>query len=73
MGGYGSGRTAGKQIAEDCKSLHVNRWQREGILTTGRSGSWVWSRDGEECGRIGYSVTGAGVVLSYRVRCCGGD
>ena len=73
MGGYGSGRTGYNQKAEDCRSLDVNRFRREGILTEGRCGNWVWSRDGEEVGRIGYSFTPSGLVLDYRVRAYGGD
>ncbi len=73
MGGYGSGRTGRKQIAEDCKSLDVNRLQREGVLNVGVMGNWVWFSNGEEVGRIGYSMTDAGLKLNYRVRCHGND
>ena len=44
MGGYGSGRTSYKQKAEHCRSLDVNRLNREGCLKHGRQGNWVWSR-----------------------------
>lgn len=56
MGGYGSGRSGGKQKAEDCKSLDVNRLHRERCLSIGRAGHWVWSRDGEETRSTGYRM-----------------
>ncbi len=73
MGGYGSGRPSGKQLAEDCRSLDVNRLHREGCLTPGRIGGWVWSRDGEEVARIGFKAEDARLVLNYRVRVHGDD
>jgi hypothetical protein len=73
MGGYGSGRTSYKQKAEHCRSLDVNRLNREGCLRPGRQGNWVWSRDGEEVGRIGYRAEEGRFVLDYRVRQYGGD
>lgn len=73
MGGYGSGRRSSKQIAEDCKSLDVNRFHRGGCLRPGRSGNWVWSRDGEEVGRINYKAEEGRLVLDYKVRVYGGD
>lgn len=73
MGGYGSGRTGYKQKAEDCRTLDVNRLHREGCLTPGRMGNWVWSRDGNETARIGYRAEKGHIVFSYRVRVNGGD
>ncbi len=73
MGGYGSGRPSHKQKAEDCRSLDVNRLQREGCLTNGRAGHWVWLRNEEEVGRIGYSSNNGRLNLDYRVRLYGGD
>ncbi|WP_138935920.1 hypothetical protein [Roseovarius arcticus] len=73
MGGYGSGRLSYRQKAEDCRSLDVNRFHRDGCLRPGRQGNWVWSRDGEEVGRIGYKAKGGRLVLDYRVRQYGGD
>ncbi|MFX0544353.1 hypothetical protein ACEWPL_002275 [Roseovarius sp. S1116L3] len=73
MGGYGSGRPSYRQKAETCRSLDVNRFHREGCLRPGRQGSWVWSRDGEEVGRIGYKSEEGRLLLNYRVRQYGGD
>lgn len=73
MGGYGSGRPSSKQIAEQCKSLDVNRFHRDGCLRPGRTGNWVWSRDGEEVGRINYRAEERRLVLDYKVRVYGGD
>mgnify|MGYP003135067134 FL=1 len=73
MGGYGSGRRGYKQKAEHTISLDVNRLHREGCLSPGRRGNWVWSRDGQETGRIGYHATERHFVLDYKVRVYGGD
>ena len=73
MGGYGSGRPSYKQKAEECRSLDVNRFHRDGCLKPGRHGNCVWSRDGEEVGRIGYKAQDGRLVLNYRVRQYGGD
>jgi hypothetical protein len=73
MGGYGSGRPSSKQMAEHCKSLDVNRFHREGCLRPGRMGNWVWSRDGQEIGRIDYKAEDGRLVLDYKVRMYGGD
>lgn len=73
MGGYGSGRRAFSQKAEDTRSLDVNRMHREGCLLPGRKGSWVWLRDGEEVGRIGYRAGDNLLTLDYRMRLYGGD
>jgi hypothetical protein len=68
MGGYGSGRTSYKRKAEHCRSLDVNRMQRDGCLREGSRGDWVWWCDGDEIGRIGHRFTGGQLVLNYRVR-----
>ena len=73
MGGYGSGRPSYKQKAEDCRSLDVNRFHRDGCLVPGRMGNWVWSRDGKEIGRIDYKAEDGRLVLDYKVRMYGGD
>ena len=73
MGGYGSGRTSYKQKAENCRSLDVNRLNREGCLEHGRQGNWVWSRDGQELARIGYKADDGRFILDYKIRQYGGD
>jgi hypothetical protein len=73
MGGYGSGRPSYKQKAEDCRSLDVNRFHRDGCLVPGRTGNWVWSRDGKKIGRIDYKAEDGRLVLDYKVRMYGGD
>jgi hypothetical protein len=68
MGGYGSGRPGNKQKIEGCKSLDVNRFHREGILATGRRGSWIWSQDAVEVGRIDYEAQEGRLILKYKVQ-----
>jgi len=73
MGGYGSGRIGHKQRAEGCKSLDVNLLHRDGCLCIGRAGYRIWTRDGEETGRIGYRMKTDGFFLAYKVRPNGGE
>ncbi|MBL4768335.1 MAG: hypothetical protein JKY94_11585 [Rhodobacteraceae bacterium] len=73
MGGYGSGRPTYKQKAESCRSLDVNQMHRAEGLKEGWKGFWVWSRDGEEVGRIGCRAEQGRLFLDYRVKQYGGD
>jgi hypothetical protein len=73
MGGYGSGPQSSKQKVEECRSLNVNCFRREGGLTPGKTGDWMWSRDGEEIARVGFKAEDGRLVLDYRVRLNGGD
>jgi hypothetical protein len=68
MGGYGSGRPSHKQKIESCKSLDINRFHRKGILATGRRGSWIWSQDAVEVGRIDYEAQEGCLILKYKVQ-----
>ena len=72
MGGYGSGRSGPKQKAEHRKSPDVNRLHREGCLRPGRLGKWIWPRNDEEVGRLGYKAEEGRYVLDFRVRVSGG-
>lgn len=60
MGGYGSGRYGmrawKKTTVEDCRSLDVGCWVREGIIAPGvvSSGGWQWTRGGKSVASIGY-------------------
>ena len=84
MGGYGSTRWGAYSKAttvEECRSLDVNRWMREGIIApdTRCYGSWVWtnSATGERAASIGYEVDTQGrlgwVRLYYTVTPWDGD
>ena len=53
---------------DDCRSIDVNRLNREGCRRAGWMGAWQWMRDGEKVASIklrGRSRLGA---LTYRVR-----
>ena len=57
MGGYGSGRWGGcsKKIqVEECRKLTIHFFKP--YLIPGYSGQVIWSRNGVENGKIGYSV-----------------
>ncbi|MGJ8610226.1 MAG: hypothetical protein ACSHWY_03975 [Octadecabacter sp.] len=42
-------------------------------MRVGRAGHWIWSRDGEETGRIFYQMKADGFSLDYKVRLYGGE
>ena len=66
---YGAGRPATHVKAEHCKRLDVRRWQREGALRPGVSGTWGWSNTetGERTGTIGYRAGDGFVHLDYAI------
>lgn len=69
MGGVGSGnryRFDKKTTTDDCRSLDVRRFHREGLLKSGTVFSWRWSRHGREVASIGALVYEDKLVLSYR-------
>ena len=75
MGGFGSGRPSGsgRDTAEACRSLDVNRLHRSGYLTPVWRGSWQWTRDGVQVASINLRTMADRVILSYRVRTAGGE
>jgi hypothetical protein len=76
MGGIGSGRWYRwdkKNTVEDCGSLDVRRWQRDGLLTPGRRFTLQWTRDGETVANIAVRVEAGCVFLSYRSQRNGGE
>lgn len=71
MGGLGSGnwyRFDKKHLVEECWSLDVNRWHREGLLRPGLYFSWAWELKGEKKASIGVRTFPAAVELSYTIR-----
>ena len=71
MGGLGSGRHwrfNSRDTVEDCRSLDVRRWQRDGLLSPGNGFNWQWSRNGETMANIGVGVEAGQLSLTYRVR-----
>ena len=68
MGGSGSGswyRFDKKAAVEDCRSIDVRRWKREGYLEPGNWFSWAWYMDDESVASIGVRTLDNGVELSY--------
>ena len=70
MGGFGSGCSAGggKTKVEACRSLDVNRLNREGCLVPGWRGGRQWTREGENVASIGLNSEADRLHLSYRYR-----
>ena len=69
MGGLGSGnryRFDKKTTTDECRSLDVRRFHREGLLRSGTSFSWRWWRAGRKVAFIGTLVYQDKLVLSYR-------
>lgn len=84
LGGFGSTRWGWHSKAttvEECRSLDVNRWIREGIIVpeSRRWGSWVWTNSytNKQTASIGYEVNTTGsppwVRLYYTVTPWAGD
>ena len=73
MGGYGSGRTSGKQRAEHSRVLNITTLHRSGCLKAGWSGGWSWTRDGQDQARISLRVEQGHIVLDYNMRPDGGE
>jgi hypothetical protein len=48
MGGFGSGRPAGRGKVEACRSIDANWLHREGCLRAGSMASCQWSHDGDK-------------------------
>ena len=71
MGGTGSGnwyRFDKKTTTEECRSLDVRRFRREGLLKPGHWFSWCWWRAEEKVASIGVFVRQDRLVLAYRHR-----
>ena len=68
MGGMNSGRRdqGGKKTTEDCRSLDVRKFQRDGLLKNGKSFGWNWTRNGEKMASIQVQVKDNRVILDYR-------
>ena len=58
----------GRLTCENCKSIDVRRWHREGRLSTGQYFSCSWSFGGEPSGSIAVRTWSNAVILMYRVR-----
>lgn len=68
MGGLGSGgRNKRKFSVEECKSLDIRRFKREGYLKPGLSFEWAWYRDIEKASSIGIGIKEDFMILSYMV------
>ena len=70
VGGPGSGnrrRFDAKERVEDCLSLDVRRWHREGVLEPGQYSSWAWYRGGRKVSSMGVWAIHGAVELSYSV------
>ena len=75
MGGFGSGRPSGsgRNTVEACRSIDINRLNKEGCLSPGWAGSLRWTRDGEKVASINLRAEADRLHLSYRVRVGGGE
>jgi hypothetical protein len=74
LGGVGSGnryRFDKKTTTDECRSLDVRRFNREGLLKSGNLFSWSWSRAGREVASMGAFVYQNKLVLSYRSKAGG--
>ncbi len=71
MGGVNSGswyRWDKQDTVEECRTLDVRHWRRDGVLTPGTSFNITWSRRGQTTAQIGARVEVGRVFLTYRYR-----
>jgi hypothetical protein len=76
MGGRGSGRRwhyGAHNTTSDYRALDVRRWQRDGLLTPGRSFGWQWTHGTEVAAAIQVRAEEGRVILVYRYRRGGGN
>jgi hypothetical protein len=76
VGGPGSGRRyrwSSKSVAEECRSIDVRRWHRDGLLKPGHWSRGIWSTGDQERAGIGVFVRDGSVELSYTSRSAGGE
>lgn len=77
MGGPGSGswyRWSKKNTVEECRTLDINRWSREGLLRPGLYFSWAWKDDqGSVKASIEVRTLPGAVELAYTVTPRGGE
>ena len=76
MGGDGSGRHwrwDEKATTDSMRSFDIRRWAREGLLVSGHTFGWQWSRDGEQVASINVDVKAGAVQLRYRAKQAGED
>ena len=76
-GHFGSGkyvRYAAKRKVEDCQSIDIFRWNKEGLLTLGNHFTWERIRnDGTTRGAVDVRVSESYVTLNYSYRARGED
>lgn len=65
MRGWGSGRRLGAKCTEDCSSIDVRRWQREGYLVPGKCFRWQWTWVGDAVTTIDVKVEAGQLRLMY--------
>ena len=73
MGGFNSGNHGGKRTTSDMRALDVRRLERDGLLSTGQSFLWSWTREGETVASIYVKVNAGYVTLDYRNHPNGGE
>ena len=66
-------RQAVKEIAEDNRSIDINKFNRSGLCDDGLPTSWVWRRRGKEFARINVIPGNQTITLSYKCRQHGGE
>jgi len=74
MGGFGSGRPAKQDCTDNCRSIDVRYWQREGLIKEELSFTSTWTRNGESIGSIKVYVQNHALIwLYYSCRINGGN
>jgi hypothetical protein len=73
MGGYGSGRHSGNPSTDAVIRVDIRFMRRQGLLCHRATGTLSWKRNGEQSGRVGYTLTEGSLTLKYKNRANWGD
>ncbi len=73
MGGYGSGRSGGKQTTGDMLRLEVRSLHRDGVFDAGKAGLITWTRWADGKSSVSFQGLGHALKLVFRVRVNGGE
>jgi len=72
MGGWGSGVSRGYSTTDGRRKLRISGLRKAGLLVTGKSWGWQWSRGEGQVSSIQGSTEADKIILSYSQRIEGG-
>ena len=64
---FGAGRPAYRAKAENLMRLDIRVWHKQGLLRSGVTRSWSWSRSGKPAGSIRFSIDDSQIRFMYSI------